>query len=606
MRQIFKGAVRKNIVRMTALCLSVSLMLGSLAGCTVKQRLEPTELHFSEVEYQRPDGESILNLIQTAQQQVKNDFFPFRIISSLKKIGKATQDFYSMMVIAQIHNYADVTNEYFSKEMDYLNIWDTRIQNQYDRLFNELQSSRFASMSKKIFGESQAEDLQMTSQASSGDILSLQEEEKKLESRYYYEFAQATVTTPEGEVLYSSLAPEGQEAYSSQFVEKYNQQLGKLFLELVSIRNQMAKKMGYSSYTEMADLQMLRSSYTRKDIKEFRENLKQTLVPVYRGYLQDFYARAENREKPGYIYLLGEPSPVPQGSWEDTLNRFQTIYKNMSQQTGECYSYLFSHEFIDAAPSTVKANITFSTLMFSLNTPFLFANMDGSQTDVSSIAHEFGHCFAMWQQIHQGSQSEGRSMDICEIHSQAMEMLTLPFYEEFYGESAGTARRYHVYTLASGILTAAMNDEFQEIVYDNPNMTIDELNQLYQELAMEYGLVVESPYFDIERFSKGWFTINQYFDTPFYAVDYALSGCVALEFLQRGLKDYNEALETYFDLVNQNIEHDFMTVLEKTELRSPFDKHNLQTLSQQLADFLQGDGSYQIQQNGQQEAKQAA
>ena len=125
---------------------------------------------------------------------------------------------------------------------------------------------------------------------------------------------------------------------------------------------------------------------------------------------------------------------------------------------------------IDAAPSSVKANVTFSTLIYSLNTPFLFANMDGSAEDVFSVSHEFGHCYAMWRQLQQGSHEEGRSMDVCEIHSQAMQILTMPFYEEFYGEEAGTARRYDVYTVVAGILTAALNDEFQEEVYAQPRL----------------------------------------------------------------------------------------------------------------------------------------
>lgn len=98
---------------------------------------------------------------------------------------------------------------------------------------------------------------------------------------------------------------------------------------------------------------------------------------------------------------------------------------------GECFSYLMSHRMIDAAPSASKANVTFSTMLYTLNTPFLFANMDGSEQDVFSISHEFGHCFAMWQQLKTGSHSEGRSMDVCEIHSQAMQLLIFPYYEIF-------------------------------------------------------------------------------------------------------------------------------------------------------------------------------
>lgn len=602
---LFSKRPYKNVLRFWAMILTGAILMTSLSGC-MGEKLLPTELSFSQVEYERPDGQGVLDLIDKAKEQAENDILPFGMIWILRKIGDATQEFYSMMTIAQIRNYLDVNDTFYSEEMEYLDTFDARIQNSYNQMFSSIENSRFSSIQNMIFGESGAEDLQMSSQASSEEILSLQEQEKKLVAEYYYEYAQATVSTPEGEVLFSSLDSEGQSAYYNQFIQKYNQQFGELYLELVSLREQMAQALGYDSYTQVADLDMLRNSYTREDIKTFREDIKQTIAPVYRSYLEDFYRRAENRDQPGYVYLLGEQSPVPQGSWQETLDQFEQLYQQMSEQTGECYSYLLSHEFIDAEPSQTKANVTFSTLIYSLNTPFLFANMNGSAEDVFSISHEFGHCFAMWQQLKLGSQQEGRSMDVSEIHSQAMQMLTLPYYEIFYGEDAGTARKYDVYTMVAGILTAAMNDEFQEKIYENPQMTVQELNELYKELAMEYGLVVESPYFDMESFSMGWFTTNQYFDTPFYAIDYALSGCVAMEFLQMGLEDYTQALETYLSLVQQNSDYDFMTVLEETGLSSPFETEQMEALAQTMEDFLQGDGSFSADNTEQESLQDAA
>lgn len=584
-RTLFDSSRRP--VRLTAWVMSVLLILTTLTGCQQEART-PTDQNFSQVEYQRPDGQSVVQLIGKAQQQAQDDLLPLGLLHSLRKIGDATEDYYSMMTIAQIRNYADVNDTFYSAEMEYLDTWDARIQSEYNQLFKMIQQSRFQSMTKEIYGSSGAEDMQMSAQSSSKEILSLQEQEKKLEAQYYYEYAQATVTTPEGEVLFSSLEPQGQTAYYSQFIDRYNQTLGTLYLELVSLRDQMAQLLGYDSYTEVADLNMHRSSYTREQIQQFRELLKQTLVPVYGGYLKDFYRRAENQTSAGYVYLMGEPSPTPQGDWKDTLERFSQVFSKMALETGECYEYLFSHGFIDAQPSQTKANVTFSTLIYSLNTPFLFANMDGSENDVYSISHEFGHCFAIWEQLKRGSRSEGRSMDVCEIHSQAMQMMVLPYYEVFYGEDADVARRYDVFTIVSGILTAALNDEFQEQIYRQPQMTVEQLNELYLELALEYGLVVESPYSDLQTFSKGWFTTNQYFDTPFYAIDYSLSGCVALEFLQRSMEDSQGALDTYLVLVRQDAGYDFLTVLEKTGLQSPFSEEQLVELSELLEDVLQG------------------
>ena len=577
--------------RFLALLMTGVLLVTSLTGC-VASDYTPTELSFSEVEYQRPDGEAVVELIEKAQQQAQEDLLPVGMIWTLGKIGKATEEFYSMMTIAQIRNYSNVSDEYYSEEMDYLNTWDARIQNSYSEMFEAIQNSRFGSMSEEIFGESSVEDMEMSSQASSADILSLQEEEKKLISQYYSEYAQATVTTPEGEQLYSSLEPEGQDAYYDQFIEKYNQQLGELYVKMVDLRRQMAQQLGYDSYTEIADKDLVRTSYTREQIQSFREALKQTLVPVYRSYMEDFYARAEDPNTKGYVYLLGDPSPLPQGSWQNTLDSFSQVYQQMSDETGECYDYLLSHEFIDAAPSQTKANVTFSTLIYSLNTPFLFANMDGSEQDVFSISHEFGHCFAMWQQLKNGSTSEGRSLDICEIHSQAMQILTLPYYEVFYGEDAAIAQKYDVYTMVAGILSAAMSDEFQETIYNGEDMTLEEINELYLELSKEYGLVVDTYYFDSDLYSKSWFSTNQYFDTPFYAIDYALSGCVAMEFLQLGQQDYQAALDTYLTLVEQSPDQDFLTVLENTGLQSPFEQQELEMVAQQLQEFLAGSDGF--------------
>lgn len=581
-------------IRLTALLLSLSMLLTTLGGCTLQPALLPTDQQFDQVEYRRPDGEAVLELIAQAQKKAQEDFLPFGLIASLRKISSATQEFYGSMAIAQVRNYADVNDSFYSEEMEYLNRWDARIQNAYDQLFEQIEASRFGSMSDRIFGESGVEDLQMSAQASSQAILSLQEQEKELEAQYYYTYAQATVETPEGEVLYADLEPEGQQAYYESFIQRYSAQMGELFMQLVQLRRQMAQALGYESYTRVADLEMLRIGYTREEIRSFREQLKQTLAPVYRSYLEDFYHRAENRTQPGYVYLLEQPAPTPQGNWQQTLEGFEELYTQMDEQMGECFSYLLSHQMIDAAPSASKANVTFSTMLYTLNTPFLFANMDGSEQDVFSISHEFGHCFAMWQQLKAGSHSEGRSMDVCEIHSQAMQLLIFPYYEIFYGDQAQVARRYDVYTMAAGILTAALNDEFQEKIYNDPTVTAEQLDELYYQLAQEYGLVVSSPYVDANTFAKSWFTTNQYFDTPFYAIDYALSGCVAMQFLQLMQQDEETALQLYHQLVQQPSDLDFLSVLQTVgdgkTLRSPFEEGQLEALAEQLQAFLDGDG----------------
>ena len=61
--------------RFLALLMTGVLLVTSLTGCAASD-YTPTELSFSEVEYQRPDGEAVVELIEKAQQQAQEDLLP--------------------------------------------------------------------------------------------------------------------------------------------------------------------------------------------------------------------------------------------------------------------------------------------------------------------------------------------------------------------------------------------------------------------------------------------------------------------------------------------------------------------------------------------------
>ena len=113
-------------IRLTALLLSLSMLLTTLGGCMLQPALQTTDQQFDQVEYRRPDGEAVLELIIQAQKKAQEDFLPFGLGASLRKIS-ATPEFYGSMAIAQVL-YADVNDSFYSEEMEYLNRWDARIK----------------------------------------------------------------------------------------------------------------------------------------------------------------------------------------------------------------------------------------------------------------------------------------------------------------------------------------------------------------------------------------------------------------------------------------------------------------------------------------------
>ena len=58
-------------VRLTALLLSLSMLLTALGGCAPQPALQPTDRQFDQVEYRRPDGEAVLELIAQAQKKAQ-------------------------------------------------------------------------------------------------------------------------------------------------------------------------------------------------------------------------------------------------------------------------------------------------------------------------------------------------------------------------------------------------------------------------------------------------------------------------------------------------------------------------------------------------------
>ena len=95
------------------------------------------------------------------------------------------------------------------------------------------------------------------------------------------------------------------------------------------------------------------------------------------------------------------------------------------------------------------------------------------------------------------------------------------------------------------ILSATMIDEFQHKVYENSQMTIEQLNALYAQLELEYFGEIDN--LGLSYLDRGldWVDIHHLFESPMYYVEYALTGVVALDFWQDSKENWDDAFRTY-------------------------------------------------------------
>ena len=129
-------------------------------------------------------------------------------------------------------------------------------------------------------------------------------------------------------------------------------------------------------------------------------------------------------------------------------------------------------------------------------------------------------------------------------------------------------------------------DEFQHLVYENPDATPAERRKMWRDTEKKY-----LPHRSYEGFpfldsGTWWFKQGHIFFRPFYYIDYCLAQTAALQFLLESRKDYADAFARYVRFLSQGGEKVFTDLLEEAGLRSPFQAGALQAVAQESEALL--------------------
>lgn len=183
--------------------------------------------------------------------------------------------------------------------------------------------------------------------------------------------------------------------------------------------------------------------------------------------------------------------------------------------------------------------------------PFIFMNAAGSQRDLETLVHEAGHAmhsFAMKDL--ELSLFTGYPMEIAEVASMSMELLTMPFRPHFYGETEDLKRaKKHQLDGSLDVLPwVSVIDSFQYRLYKNPNHTIAERDAKFSSLIDTYMPYID--YSDYETFkNKRRQAQLHIYEVPFYYIEYGIAQLGAfgvrknyMENPEKALNDYKKAL----------------------------------------------------------------
>ena len=247
------------------------------------------------------------------------------------------------------------------------------------------------------------------------------------------------------------------------------------------------------------------------------------------------------------------------------------MYAELSPQTKDFFEFMYERELFDLESKKGKESGGYCTTMEDYDSPFIFANFNGTTHDVEVMTHEAGHAFQSYTSM------DGRifeyiwpTYEACEIHSMSMEFLTWPWMELFFEEETDKFKFSHLDGAINFIPYGVTIDHFQHFVYENPDATPEQRKAKYHEIEKLYRPNLD---YDNEFLEKGtwWYRQGHVFNTPFYYIDYTLAQVCAFQFLLKSLEDREKAFEDYLEICKVGGRESFFGIMEKGNIKNPME-----------------------------------
>jgi M3 family oligoendopeptidase len=338
---------------------------------------------------------------------------------------------------------------------------------------------------------------------------------------------------------------------------------------------------------------MRRVDYGPADVSRFRDEVARVVVPFTHALVR----RAAATSGLDVVRfwdesVLGAGRRVtPGGDRAWIVARTREAFAAMDPLLGAFVDMLVEADLLDVENRPGKALGAYCTSFPTRNVPFVFANFNGSRSDVRTLMHELGHAFQNWSSRNKPAIDYlWPTFESAEIHSMSLEYLSWPEMERFFGDDADAYRSEHVLDALMFLPYGVAVDHFQHLVYAHPAATPAERNAMWLEMERRY--LPWRDYGDLAHPAAGglWQEKRHIYVTPFYYIDYTLALCCALQFWIRAEDDRPATLDAYVRLCARGGEAPFRDLVRSAGLRVPFESGALEAAVRAAGEFASRGG----------------
>ena len=554
---------------------------------------------FDEYQYARPEMDDIKKEFTELLNEFNNADSYETQNAVIEKINAIGNDYSTQSNLAYIRSSIDTNDEYYQQERDYFDEVSPEFQGLSTEFYKALITSKFRKELEEQWGSQLFALADHAIRAFSPDVMPLLQQENKLTSEYAKLVASAQIEFDEKELTLAQLGPYMEstdrivrkDAMNAQysFYEKNSEKFDDIYDRLVKLRDEIAKKLGFATFTELGYVRMSRVGYDADMVKNFRDQVRDYIVPVANKLYDRQAARIGVDSLKFYDqsldYLTG--NAVPQGSPEWIIEQGKEMYKELSHETDEFFTYMTEKNLLDLVAKKGKEAGGYCTFIDNYDSPFIFSNFNGTSGDIDVLTHEAGHAFQVYSSRNIGipeyvwPTSEG-----AEVHSMSMEFFTWPWMELFFNEQTDKYKFSH---LSSGLLFLPYGvavDEFQHEVYNNPQMTPAERNAAWKRIEGIY--LPKRDYDGNEYLESGgiWQRQAHIYEIPFYYIDYTLAQICAFQFWKKDREDHESAWNDYVHLCKLGGSKSFTELVKEANLVSPFENGCVESVVGTIEEWL--------------------
>ena len=554
----------------------------------------------SDLKYERMTLEEIADRAEKIISKVKNAKSAREVMEARGEYDVLYKDFYTASGLSYMRYTINTADEFYVAEKDYYDEITPKVQNYMAEYADAMLDSPFRAELEKELSPLVFTSYELQKKSMSPLIIEEMVEENRLVTDYSklmaaltFEFRGETMPlTILRKYMMDDDRQTRRDAYEAlgRVLEENSGQLDDIYDKLVKVRDKMAKKMGYKNFIELGYHRLGRYSFDEEMVKKFRDNVLKYIVPVVARL------KTENANRLGidHFMLYDNDVCVPGGNPRPILNKdgifdeAVKMYHEMSEETGKFIDMMMENEAFDVDSRKNKWGGGYCISFPKYEQPFILANFNGTSADIDVVTHEAGHAFADYMTVHNKLYTELNvgGMETAETHSMSMEFFAWKYISKFFGENAEKYKFMHAFNAFSFIPYGTTVDYFQHIVYENPEMTPAQRDEVWNKLEAQFR-----PYLSTEGMtylSKGtrWQYQMHIYETPFYYIDYCMAQVAALEFLLASRKDYADAFSRYVHFLSHGGEMVFTDLLAEAKLASPFEEGTLETVAKEMEKLL--------------------